>query len=73
MRNNDCEKENHRLMKNVLITSAGKRVVLVQIFQKTTKELGIDAKVYTVDMKPEMAPACIISDGSFVVPKRTIG
>lgn len=50
-------------MSNILITSAGKRVVLVQIFQKTLKELGLEAKVYTVDMLPEMAPACIISDG----------
>lgn len=58
-------------MKNILITSAGKRVVLVQIFQETIKELGIGAKVYTADMKPNMAPACIISDGSFIVPRCT--
>ena len=50
-------------MKNILITSAGKRVVLVQIFQQTLKELGLlDAKVFTTDMKPMMAPACIVSD-----------
>ena len=56
-------------MKNVLITSAGKRVVLVQIFQNTLKQLGISAKVYTTDMKPEMAPAGIVSDGCFVVSR----
>ena len=49
-------------MKNILITSAGKRVVLVQLFQKTMKEMGLDAKVYTTDMAPMMAPACIVSD-----------
>ena len=49
-------------MKNILITSAGKRVVLVQLFQKTMKEMGLDAKVYTTDMTPMMAPACIVSD-----------
>ena len=49
-------------MKNILITSAGKRVVLVQIFQQTLKDLGLEAKVYTTDMKPMMAPACIVSD-----------
>ena len=49
-------------MKNILITSAGKRVVLVQIFQQTLKELGLDAKVFTTDIKPIMAPACIVSD-----------
>ncbi len=58
-------------MKNILITSAGKRVVLTQIFQRTIKELHIDAKVYTADMKPEMAPACIISDGYYYVPRCT--
>lgn len=49
-------------MKNILITSAGKRVVLVQIFQQTLKDLGLESKVYTTDMKPMMAPACIVSD-----------
>ena len=55
-------------MKNILITSAGKRVVLTQIFQQTAKELGLDSKVYTVDNKPKMSPACIVSDGGFEVP-----
>ena len=54
-------------MKNILITSAGKRVVLVQIFQKTLKELGLEAKVFTTDMNPAMAPACVVSDDSFKV------
>lgn len=58
-------------MKNILITSAGKRVVLVQIFQKTLKELGLEAKVYTTDMKPEMAPAGIVSDGCVRVSRCT--
>lgn len=56
---------------NILITSAGKRVVLVQIFQKTLKELGIKANVYTTDMKPAMAPAGIVSDRCFLVPRCT--
>lgn len=58
-------------MKNILITSAGKRVVLVQIFQRTLRDLGIDAKVYTTDMRPEMAPAGIMSDGCISVPRCT--
>lgn len=58
-------------MKNVLITSVGKRVVLVKIFKKTFRALGYDAKVYTTDMKPGMAPAGIISDDCFPVPKCT--
>lgn len=58
-------------MKNILITSAGKRVVLVQIFQRTLKDLGLDAKVYTTDMKPEMTPAGIVSDGCIKVSRCT--
>jgi len=58
-------------MKNILITSAGKRVVLVKIFQRTLRELGLEAKVYTTDMRPEMAPAGIVSDGCIPVPRCT--
>ena len=58
-------------MNNILITSAGKRVVLVQIFQRTLQQLGLSAKVYTTDMRPEMAPAGIVSDGCISVPRCT--
>lgn len=58
-------------MKNILITSAGKRVVLVRIFQQTLQELGLDAKVFTTDMRPEMAPAGIQSDGCVKVSRCT--
>jgi len=58
-------------MKNILVTSAGKRVVLVQIFQRTLQEMGLDSKVYTTDMRPTMAPAGIISDGCIPVPRCT--
>lgn len=58
-------------MKNILITSAGKRVVLVRIFQQTMQELGLDAKVFTTDMRPEMAPAGIQSDGCVKVSRCT--
>jgi carbamoyl-phosphate synthase large subunit len=58
-------------MKNILITSAGKRVVLVQIFQRSLQEMGLDAKVYTTDMRPSMAPAGIISDECIAVPRCT--
>ena len=58
-------------MNNILITSVGKRVVLVQIFQHTLQEMGLDAKVYTTDMLPKMAPAGIVSDGCMQVPPCT--
>ena len=43
----------------------------MQIFQRTLKDLGLDAKVYTTDMKPEMAPAGIVSDGCIKVSRCT--
>lgn len=58
-------------MMNLLITTAGKRVVLVEIFRRTAKELGVDAMVYTCGMEPEMAPACRVSDGRFAIPRIT--
>ena len=54
---------------NILITSAGKRVSLVRKFMKELKRLFCDGKVMTCDMNPEMAPACVVSDGCFRVPR----
>jgi len=54
-------------MKNILITSAGKRVTLVKQFQKELKELFPTAKVYTTEMNPSLSPAAVISDGCFQV------
>jgi len=56
---------------NILITSAGRRVSLVKIFQKTVKEYDKDGKVFTVDMNPILSSACQISDGYLQVPRVT--
>lgn len=48
---------------NILITSAGQRVSLVRAFQTEIKREFQYSKVYTVDMNPKLAPACVISDG----------
>lgn len=58
-------------MKNILITSAGKRVALVRIFKKTIIDLKLDLKVFTTDMFPKLAPAGYVSDGCFEVPRCT--
>ena len=50
-------------MKNILITSAGRRVSLVKEFNK----LSDDIKVFTTDMHPDLASACYVSDGYFKV------
>ncbi len=56
---------------NILITSAGRRVSLVKLFQETLKKFNDNGKVFTTDMNPEMSSACIISDGYLKVPRVT--
>lgn len=56
---------------NILITSAGQRVSLVQAFQKELKQYFPDSKVFTVDLNPILAPACHVSDGYFQVSRVT--
>lgn len=56
---------------NILITSVGKRVTLTEQFQEVLKYFYPEAKVFTTDLNPAMAPAGIISDGCVVVPRVT--
>ena len=56
---------------NILITSAGRRVSLVKIFQKTVKAYDANGKVFTTDMDPSLSAACQISDGFLEVPRVT--
>lgn len=58
-------------MNNILITSAGKRVSLVKLFQKELNEHHKGSMVYTTEMCPAMSPAAHISDGCFKVPRVT--
>lgn len=56
---------------NILITSAGKRVALTKYFKETLNRFYPEAKVFTTDMNPAMAPAGYASDGCFKVPRVT--
>lgn len=56
---------------NILITSAGKRVALVRYFKETISRYFPDAKVFTTDLNPQMAPAGYVSDHCFAVPRVT--
>jgi carbamoyl-phosphate synthase large subunit len=59
------------MIKNILITSAGRRVSLVKIFKDTLKKFNPNGKVYTTDMNPYLSSACQISDGFLKVPRVT--
>jgi len=56
-------------MSNILITSAGRRVDLVNIFKDELKKINPSYKVYAIDHKPELSAACYIADNSFKSPK----
>lgn len=58
-------------MNNILITSAGQRVALVRDFQETLRKHFPEAKVFTTDMNPRLAPAAYVSDGCFEVLRVT--
>lgn len=59
------------MIKNILITSAGRRVSLVRNFQNTLKKYNPNGKVYTTDINPFLSSACQISDGFIKVPRVT--
>ena len=56
---------------NIIITSAGQRVALVRDFKETLVRFYAEAKVFTTDMIPELAPAAYVSDGCFEVLRVT--
>ena len=52
---------------NLLITSAGQRVSLVNAFKQEFNKLNLN--VYTADANPKLAPACHLSDKYFFISK----
>lgn len=58
-------------MNNILITSAGRRVELVQEFIHELKKSFPEAKVLATDMYPETSAACQIADLALAVPRVT--
>jgi len=55
-------------MSNILISSAGQRVSLVNAFKNEFRKIYSEGKVFANDANPELAPACQIADGYFKVP-----
>jgi carbamoyl-phosphate synthase large subunit len=56
-------------LKNILITSAGRRVGLVQFFQFELNKKFPGSKVYTAEANPTWSSACRFSDNYFTIPK----
>lgn len=55
--------------RNVLVLTAGRRVELLQTFQRAVKALLPEARVLTTDSKPLLSSACQVSDEAFVAPR----
>lgn len=54
--------------KNILISSAGRRVELVKIWKKELlKHVGKDAVVFANDLNPDFSAACKVADKSFSI------
>ncbi|MDH3246503.1 MAG: hypothetical protein OEM26_17925, partial [Saprospiraceae bacterium] len=57
---------------NILITSAGRRVSLIEYFRKELHDLfGLESKVLTTDLKPSLSPACRKSDEALAIGRFT--
>ena len=56
---------------NILITSAGRRVSLINAFKSEVQKTKLDIKVFTTDLEPALSSACQVSDGAFKVQKVT--
>lgn len=54
--------------RNILITSAGRRVSLVKQFMAACGSLMPEAKVYAADAHPELSAACQVAHDCFTVP-----
>ena len=55
-------------MINLLFSSAGRRVELIQCFRKAAAELACDVQIVAIDADPEWSPACQVADFAFRVP-----
>jgi carbamoyl-phosphate synthase large subunit len=55
----------------LLISSAGRRVGLMQCFRQAADQLGVDLEVIACDLRPEQSAACQLADKAFGVPPAT--
>ena len=58
-------------MTNILITSAGRRVELVNLERVKLSLLNTEAKIYATDINPFLSAACQLADQSFQVCRCT--
>jgi carbamoyl-phosphate synthase large subunit len=52
----------------VLVSSAGRRVELIQCFRNSAREMGVPLEVVACDVDPDLSSACQLADKAFKVP-----
>ncbi|MET0309784.1 MAG: ATP-grasp domain-containing protein [Sphingomonas sp.] len=52
----------------MLVTSAGRRVGLLQAFRRGAEQLGVELDLLACDLEPELSAACHVADSAFAVP-----
>src|SRR4051812_40815532 len=55
----------------LLISSAGRRVALLEAFRQDAAALGLGLRVITADAEPKLSAACQLADKSFQVARCT--
>ena len=55
----------------ILVSSAGRRVGLIDCFRDSAEALGVDLRVLAVDLDPAMSAACQAADLALPVPRCT--
>ena len=53
----------------ILISSAGRRVGLIECFRRSAIAAGLDLSVFACDVEPELSAGCHAADRSFAVPR----
>ncbi|WP_265518337.1 ATP-grasp domain-containing protein [Nitratireductor luteus] len=53
----------------ILVSSAGRRVGLIECFRRSAATLGIELDVLACDREPQLSAACQAADRAFAVPK----
>ena len=56
---------------NILLTSAGRRVELLQAFRDDAAALSHEIKVFAADLKPSLSSACRAAEACFPLPRVT--
>ncbi|WP_159587174.1 ATP-grasp domain-containing protein [Chelativorans xinjiangense] len=54
---------------SILVSSAGRRVELIECFRRSAAALGIELDVLACDREPQLSAACQAADRAFAVPK----